>query len=164
MHCLDWKWTKLECLSVWQRIRCAVPSPTQKAALSVNTHSVDAAQRNNIRESKTMRGMKHKSLPDTKGICFVFSLLPLFLLLVRLTSCQLLYHCVLNCHYLCTLSIDPDGGEGEGRPCWPIDRRGQVKKIQSLFKQSIVHAVYCICVCFRKSFSFKTCVLHLSFM
>lgn len=44
---------------------------------------------------------------------------------------------------------------------WPT---GQVKKIQSLFKQSIVHAVYCICVCFRKSFSFKTCVLHLSFM
>lgn len=122
MHCLDWKWTKLECLSVWQRIRCAVPSPTQKAALSVNTHSVDATQRNNIRESKTMRGMKHKSLPDTKGICFVFSLLPLFLLLVRLTSRQLLYHCVLNCHYLCTLSIDPDGGGGGGAALltyWP---------------------------------------------
>ena len=133
---------KLECLFFLLRIRSVVPSLTQRPTLSVNIYSVDITQRNDIHESKTIQGIKHKSLPDMKGICFVFSLLPLFLLLVRwpLVSYCIIVCCIVIIYVPCQQTLMRGGGAWQ-----PIDGRVHLKK-KDLKSFQTINSTCCIIV------------------
>lgn len=149
---------KLECLSFWQRIRsntegglvCEYPQRRH------HTEEQHSQEQNNTRD-ETQKSSWHEGdlfcvlPPSLVSVACAFDLSSVIVSL-RVELSLFMY------------LVNRPWWEGEGRPCWPDRWTGQVKKIKSLFKQSIVHAVYRICVYFRKSFGFKTCVLHLSFM